>query len=258
VQVLPGNQILVSMRNTWAAYLINIATNQIVWTLGGKPSADSFTIAPNARFAWEHDVQFLPGNEVSLFDDNCCKLLAGGRLGTPNGPSRGMVLRLDMSTHTVSLVAAYPHTPTRNVAFLGSMQVLPNGNALVGWGSLPYFSEFTKSGRLLLDALFPGKDQSYRALFSNSWVGTPYYPPSGAVREARGTAKVYASWNGATRVAAWEVLAGPSATHLTRVAVKRSSGFETAFTLSKASYKVFKVRALDTRRHALGTSRAFS
>jgi hypothetical protein len=258
VQVLPGNQILVSMRNTWAAYLVNTDTNKIVWALGGKPSADSFTIAPNARFAWEHDVQLLPNDEVSLFDDNCCKLLAGGKFASPNGPSRGMVLRLNMSSHTASLVAAYPHTPTRNVAFLGSMQVLPNGNALVGWGSLPYFSEFTKSGKLLLDAAFPGKDQSYRALFSNTWVGTPHYPPTGAVRKARGTAKVYASWNGATQVAAWELLAGPSAAHLTNLATQRSGGFQTTFTLSKASYKVFKVRALDAKRHALGTSRSFS
>ena len=33
---------LVSMRNTWAAYLVNIATGGIEWTLGGKHSSFRF------------------------------------------------------------------------------------------------------------------------------------------------------------------------------------------------------------------------
>ena len=71
-------------------------------------------------------------------------------------------------------------------SFLGSMQLLPGGNALVGWGNQPAFSEYSKSGRQLLDVKFPGKDLSYRALFTSNWVGTPSYPPSGAVRASRG------------------------------------------------------------------------
>jgi hypothetical protein len=88
------------------------------------------------------------------------------------------------------------------------MQLLPNGNALVGWGSQPYFSEYTKAGKMLLDAVFPGKDLSYRALYTDDWVGSPDFPPSGAARTVHGKTTVYASWNGATRVAAWRVLAG--------------------------------------------------
>ncbi len=38
---------LVSMRNTWAAYLVNIATGKIEWTLGGRHS--SFKFGPKAR-----------------------------------------------------------------------------------------------------------------------------------------------------------------------------------------------------------------
>jgi hypothetical protein len=256
VQVLPGNEILVSMRNTWAAYLIDTTTSKIVWTLGGKSSADSFTIPSNARFAWQHDVQLLSNNQVSLFNDACCKLLAGPKLAPPNGPSQGMVLRLNTASHTVSLVAAYPHAPKLNVAFLGSMQVLPKSAALVGWGSLPYLSEYSKSGKLLLEALWPGPDQSYRARYTGNWVGTPYYPPSGAVRNAHGNPTVYASWDGATQVAAWEVLAGPSAKRLRRVATARKNGFETAIALKKG-YKVYEVRALDAKRRAIGTSEPF-
>ena len=37
------------------------------------------------------------------------------------------------------------------------------------------------------------------------WVGTPSFPPSGAVRKSKGKTTVYASWNGATLVAVRKV-----------------------------------------------------
>ena len=196
IQLLPGNEMLVSMRNTWAAYLINTKTNQRIWTLGGK--ASSFTSAANAGFAWQHDVRLLPHNQVSLFNDNCCEITGPGTFANPNGASGGLVLNLNTASHTVSLASSYTHkNPALAPAFLGSMKVLPNGNALVGWGSRPYFSEYSKSGQLLLDAIWPGKDLSYRAWFSSDWVGTPYFPPSGAARRAKGgKVTVYASWDG--------------------------------------------------------------
>ena len=120
------------------------------------------------------------------------------------------MLRLNTATHTATRVAAYSHSPNLFVAFLGSMQLLPNRNAVVGWGSRPFFSEYSGSGKQLLDAVFPGKDQSYRALFTPNWVGTPSYPPSGALRTSGGNTTVYASWNGATQVAKWVVLGGSS------------------------------------------------
>jgi hypothetical protein len=255
VQPLPSGQLLVSMRNTWAAYLINIATGKIVWTLGGKDS--SFKFGSGARFAWQHDVQLLGSDEVTVFNDNCCRMLPNGSFAFPSGSSKGMLLRLNPASHTASLVAAYSHSPTLDVAFLGSMQVLPNGNALVGWGSRPYFTEYSHSGRPLLDVLWPGKDQSYRALYSATWVGSPYYPPRGAARTAHGRTTVYASWNGATQVRSWRVLAGASATHLSPVATGHRNGFETALSLGTRSYKLFKVEALGATGAVLRTSNAF-
>ena len=251
IQVLPNNQLLVTMRNTWAAYLIDASTGGVMWRLGGK--ASSFSLPPSARFAWPHDAQLHPGGEVTLFDDNCCKLLASGKFAKPDGPSRGLVLKTDTATHTARALASYKHTPSLFVAFLGSMQFLPRGNALVGWGSQPFFSEYSKSGRQLLDAAFPGKDQSYRALFTSTWVGTPAYPPSGAVRRSRGQTTVYASWNGATRVARWDVLGGSSASHLRRVASKARTGFETAISLGARTFKVIAVRAVDSRGRLLSS-----
>jgi hypothetical protein len=256
VQILPHNRILVSMRNTWAAYLINTATSRIVWTLGGKRPWNSFRFARGASFAWQHDVRFVSTNELTLFDDACCRLEPGRRLGPASGSSRGMVLALNPTHRTVSLVASYAHQPSLDVVFLGSMQRLADGGAVVGWGSLPYFSEYSRTGKQLLDARFPGKDQSYRALFTSTWVGTPSYPPHGVIRHSRGRTTVYASWNGATEVTSWQVLAGASATALKVVAQGPRRGFETGLTLN-GSYGFFAVQALGSRGHVLGTSRVF-
>ncbi|HEX3623409.1 MAG TPA: hypothetical protein VHT97_13935, partial [Acidimicrobiales bacterium] len=108
---------------------------------------------------------------------------------------------------------------------------LENGNVFVGWGFLPYFSEFTRDGRLLFDGRFSGGGQSYRA-FRFPWAGQPTEPPATALEVAPGgLATVYASWNGATEVAQWQVLAGPTADALAPVATAPRSGFETAIAL---------------------------
>lgn len=248
VQALPDGNILVSMRNTWGVYLINPVTGKILWTLGGRHS--TLKLSSKARFAWQHDAQLTnPGStgigtneQLTLFDDNCCKILSSGGFAAPNGPSRALVLRLNTVTKTASLVHSFTHQPTLHTAFLGSAQLVKGGNAVVGWGSLPYFSEYTGSGKQILDVKWPGKDESYRALFTNTWVGTPNYAPSAKVNN--GT--VYVSWNGATEVAKWRVLAGTSSSHLKVVATDARAGFETAVKLSK-SYKAYEVEALDSK-----------
>ncbi len=50
IQLVGSTQMLVSMRNTWAAYLIDIATGKIVWTLGGKHSI----FRPSTPFRFQH------------------------------------------------------------------------------------------------------------------------------------------------------------------------------------------------------------
>ncbi len=96
---------LVSMRNTWAAYLVNSASGQIGWTLGGKKS--SFTFGPGADFQWQHDVAFGGGSTITMFDDHCCQLTGGGTSVPATGASRGLVLNVNHSARTATLVAQY-------------------------------------------------------------------------------------------------------------------------------------------------------
>ena len=254
VQALSNGQLLVSMRNTWGVYLINPSTGKIVWTLGGKKSF--FNFAKNAHFAWQHHAEMLSNGEVTLFNDNCTVNDRGlDCLG--HRQSSGMVLKLNVGKRKATLAKAFFHHRGLHTAFLGSMQLLGNGGAVVGWGSLPYFSEYSRSGKQLLDVKWPHKDQTYRALYTSTWVGTPSYPPNGAVRKSNGKATVFASWNGATEVAKWQVFAGSSASSLQMVASKARSGFETAIKLSK-TYGAYEVRALDAHGNVLRTSKVFS
>jgi hypothetical protein len=125
---------------------------------------------------------------------------------------------------------------------------------VVGWGSVPYLSEFGRSGKEILFARWPGKDESYRALFTNSWVGLPNYAPSAKVKNS----VAYVSWNGATQVAKWRVLAGNSSNHLKVVATHARAGFETDIKLGK-SYRFYEVQALDSKGAVLAHgSKTFS
>jgi Arylsulfotransferase (ASST) len=247
-----GGKYIVSMRNTWAAYLVDTKTGDIDWTLGGKHS--SFKLGAGASFEWQHDVELHKGNVVSVFDDACCAI--GATVGPPSGPTRGLVLKLNMSTKTATRAAQYTRGTKFNAAFLGNTDLLPNGNVAIGWGSQPFFSEVTSTGNVLLDAAFPNPDVNYRT-YVQRWTGTPWRAPNGTVRKGKHGALVFASWNGATQLGAWRVMAGRDAKHLAVVvASKDKRGFETAIPLT-ASYKKYKVQALDSKGHVLRSSGVF-
>jgi EmrB/QacA subfamily drug resistance transporter len=260
---LTGNgTFLVSMRNTWAAYLINIDTGKIEWTLGGKRS--SFKFGPGAAFQWQHDVKLGVGGRsdstVTMFDDHCCQLTGGGTSVPATGPSRGLVLKLDQAARTATLVAQYPGGGKFETEYMGDTQPLQNGNTFVGWGSEPYLSEYSPSGRLLLEGSFPGSDLSYRSTLEQ-WVGLPLSRPAGAARQTDGKTTVYASWNGATEVVSWRVLAdagtGSGSGPLVVVARAARSGFETAIEVPQG-YRSFEVQALGAAGQVIASSRLFA
>jgi len=252
---IPGDgSFVVSMRNTWAAYRVDIATGRIEWTLGGKDS--SFRFGPGADFQWQQNVMLYVGTPLmTVFDDHCCQVTGGGKTQSPSGPSRGLVLKLDPATHSATLAGQYTLGANFDSEYMGDIEPLSGGNEFVGWGSLPHFSEYTASGRLLLDAVFPSPDISYRATVK-PWVGLPPYPPSGAARQKSGRTTVYASWNGATEVAAWKVLAGSSGSTLEPMTTAPKTGFETAIAVP-ASCGVFRVQALTSDGKVIGTSAPF-
>ena len=152
-----------------------------------------------------------------------------------------------------TLSRSYTHPAKLLAANQGSMQLLADGRVLVGWGNLPYFTEFAENGALLLDGQFPIGDQSYRA-FTAGWTGHPTDKPAVAARvNQAGGSVVYASWNGATELSSWTVLAGSTATRLGEAGSQRRAGFETMITVN-SSGPYFAVTANDASGHVLGRS----
>jgi hypothetical protein len=240
-----GGNVLLSARNTSALYVIDGSTGQITSTIGGKHS--SVALQAGAAMAYQHDASPLPDGDISVFDNG----------GSPfeHPQSRALLMRIDQRTGKVARVSELVHSPALRAPSQGSVQELPDGEIFVGWGQEPYFTQFDRSGHVVFDAHMPAYTNSYRA-YKFVWTGAPAGPPAIA---AEGTARgvtVYASWNGATTVARWRVLAGSSPEHLARVADVAKSGFETAIGVRSAPY--VQVQAVDSRGTVLGSSPAIS
>jgi EmrB/QacA subfamily drug resistance transporter len=254
VQLMPGGKsFLVSMRDTWAVYLVDIASGRIEWTLGGRHS--SFTLGPHAAFQWQHDARLGAGSTISVFDDHCCQLTGGGTYVRATAPSRGLVLKLDEQRHTATVTSEYGRADAFESEYMGDTQ-LTGGNAFVGYGSEPYFAEYDRTGKTLFEVELPGPDLTYRATLGQ-WTGLPLTSPAGAARRTSAGTTVYASWNGATKVASWRVLAGSGGTADTVVAHATRAGFETAIPVT-GNQSQFEVQALDANGRLLGSSKPFA
>lgn len=242
IQQLPDGNLLISARNTWAIYEISRATGNVIWELGGKYS--SFKMGSGTNFEWQHDARLAFNGTLTLFDDGA----------TPNEEreSSGKQLALDTGAMTTSLLHRYTHTPPVLAGSQGNLQKLPDGDVFIGWGAEPEFSEYDPSGRQTFSGSFTLPLKSYRA-FRFDWSAIPVQRPSVAVVRGGGTDTVYASWNGATGVRRWQLLAGSGPDKLSPVKTVRATGFETAIP-TPGSPRYIAVRALGAGGGVLGTS----
>jgi len=241
-----NGDLLISARNTWAAYQLQAGTGEILWRLGGTNS--SFKMGHGTETAWQHDARLLPNGEITLFDD--------GSSPPIHHQSRAIRIALDFATRTATLSAAYTHASPLLTASQGNVQTLAEGNSVVGYGGVPQVSEYSPGGTLLLDAHLPYDMVSYRS-YRYPWSATPSYPPTvlANLNSSSEQTIVHASWNGATTVASWRVLAGKSAHALAAAATMPASSFESSLILpTKVAY--VSVQALDAAGRVLGSSAA--
>lgn len=234
-----GNYI-VSSRVCWAAYKIDRHTGAIIWRLGGRKS--DFAMGPGAAFKWQHDVTPLGNGLFTIFDNH-----------PPPGTTRALTLQLDEKKMTATMVRQIIHNPVLTSPVLGSVQSLPNGHTFVGWGTTGWFTEYGPKNEVLLDGHLEGTGL-YRA-FKVDWDAVPAEAPAVVAKATRrGAAAVYVSWNGATTVKHWRVLAGAKRDELHPIGVARRRGFETVIELpSSPSY--VQLEALDEKRRLLRHSR---
>ena len=246
VELDDDGNVIVSARNTHAVYKLARADGEVLWRLGGKQS--DYALGPGVRFAWQHDARRQPDGTLTLYDNVADEEDAGGA-------SRALVLDLDDERMRATAVRSYEHPTGLLATTQGNAQFLPDGHVFVGWGAQPYFTEFDRDGRVLLDGRFgvDGTD-SYRA-YRFAWTGRPVEHPAIVVEADGDDWTAHVSWNGATEVARWQVLTGRNAQTLQPVAERAREGFETAVPF-ESDDAVVAVRALNDRGAVLGTSKA--
>jgi hypothetical protein len=242
VDVDGDGNLLVSGRSTHTVYKLDRG-GAIMWRLGGKSS--DFEMGSGSSFAWQHDARRQADGTLTVFDN--------GATPAVEKRSRGLILDIDELAMTATLLNQYTH---RNVlaGSQGSVQLLGNGNVFVGWGEVPRVSEFDHAGRIVFDAELGKGYESYRA-FRLPWTGRPADAPAIALAGRGRDLTAYASWNGATEVRGWQLLAGASAGALSTVSSVRATGFESALRVPAAS-PMFAARALDGWGRTLGQSSA--
>lgn len=245
-------RVLLSARNMHAIYAIDKRSGDLVWRLGGKRS--DFAMGPGARFHFQHDATWLrdPGpryETISLFDNQATPPTAD--------QSRGLVLRLDLRDRTARVVREYRHPDALLSIAEGNLQSLPGGNVFVGWGPERSASEFSRDGRLLFDVVVPPGADSYQA-FRYPWHGEPLDRPALAAHRSGGDSgriTAWASWNGATELRAWQLLAGDDPDALVPLGdpVPRAD-FETTLR-ARTGEPYVAVAALDADGRQIGRSR---
>jgi hypothetical protein len=169
-----GN-LLINSRATWTTYKVNRVTGATIWQLGGKESSFTLQAAPgqtldsaNEIFAWQHDPEVIGNHEYTFFDNDS--------EGTPLLPySREVTVKINPWDRVATLVSSIDQPEGLSASSQGNAQTLGDGDIVVGWGSLPYFSQFGHAGQVVFNAEFPAGVNTYRA-YRLPWAngfGTP-------------------------------------------------------------------------------------
>ncbi len=152
------NNLLVSTRHLSAILKIDRSTGEVIWRMGGEKNDFDFVNETGINhFYYQHHFRILPDGTYSLFNN------ANFQIPQASGAK---IYELDQSAMTATLKWEYVH-PTIDGFYLygramGSVQLLPNGNFLIGWGLLsntnlapfPNASEVDTAGNIVWEMRF--------------------------------------------------------------------------------------------------------
>ncbi|TKX22749.1 hypothetical protein C1H76_5066 [Elsinoe australis] len=278
---------LVSTRHMHAIYYISGHTGNVIWQVGGKKNmfkdlSDGYA----TDFSWQHHARWVDDDmtKVSFFDNRN----TGWHHDERQPISRGAIISLDFDKKEVKLEREYRSTTGARAFREGSMQVLRDSpsprNVIVGFGMEPAFTEYAENGTVLWDVAFSplGKNRwspdNYRFLKVN-WTGAPLTMPKIApgprpmylfdnttnsfnipLKDNSGypltNDTAYFSWNGATDLKSWVVLASNDTADLDMrhfwAEVPRQ-GFETSCFVGAGTRHV-TVLAINKTDHVIGQS----
>lgn len=235
-----GN-VLVSSRHASADYKVDKASGELDWSFGGKSSTFTTVLGDPSSLKgpdFPHHLRSLGGGNYTYFDN-----------GVRRPSSRAAIVHLDPAAHTATYTTILQRDPPISGLSQGTMQTLPGGGHLVGWGGLGTITEYNASNQPVFDATVDGG--SYRQ-YRFDWTGAPSERPAVTATPQSGRLSVAMSWNGDTRARQWRVLTGPTPGSLGVTATVPRNGFETKADVAPAAY--LAVEALDGSGTVIGRS----
>jgi len=140
--------LLVSCRNLDQVIKINKSTGDIMWRFGGSAAQSSdFAILNDENsgfhgFSHQHTVLRARNGDLIMFDNGNLR---------PIPFSRAVAYKVDEDQKTATKTWEYISREMQISSTMGSIQELPNGNILIGWGSTPtglIASEVDRDGTL--------------------------------------------------------------------------------------------------------------
>jgi Arylsulfotransferase (ASST) len=161
IDVGADGNLLVSARHLNAVFMIDRATDTVVWKMGGvaynKDGAQLIQIQgdPETSFNRQHDARRQPNGNISLFDDH----------SDGTAPARGVEYAIDFSSGIATV--AWQYQGSASSAAMGSCRRYADGNTVIGWGTFAgglVLSEVDSLGHDVLDISFSSGDASYRAV----------------------------------------------------------------------------------------------
>ena len=142
----------------------------------------------------------------------------------------------------------------------GSTQILPNGNALVNWGSEGALTEFKSDGTPIfhayVDSGFLGIGvENYRG-FRYNWTGIPHEAPAiVALKDPESAStSIYVSWNGDTQTKTWRFYEVSDNGWHSYLGESKRESFETELKLDGDEVKIVQAEALDVEGAVLVTT----
>jgi Arylsulfotransferase (ASST)/Repeat of unknown function (DUF346) len=161
IDLEPGTgNVLMSFRHEDAVYLVNRATSDVTWKLGGNhthaTTAQYMLPAMADQFFAQHDARF-QGAEISLYDDETGHV----------GPARGIQYTINPAGGTA--VVTWQYGSGASAGATGSFRRYSNGmDNVIGWGFRPG-SGFTEidgqqPANVLMTMTFPNGEGDYRVV----------------------------------------------------------------------------------------------
>lgn len=247
---------LISARHVSAIYKLSGKNGSIIWQMGGN-SAD---FEQDFVFSYQHHATWISENEthtvLSMYDNG-----ANGPYNATSDHSHGHILAIDHVNKRVDKLMTWGAPDPKGgirAGSQGNIQILPNGNAFIGWGEKFFYTEHTADGEPAAFAklAYPNSGiMNYRCYKAN-WTGAPLTPPAMWSYSKLGKDKMvlYTSWNGDTRARSYNFFVSNSPDGPWKHAGNSERhGFETILNIDEF-YGWTYSQALDRHGDVLGDS----